>query len=303
MGESEVKPHLHENETKRPPTPEEVKESMEGRVGATISFEKFLQEGEGLSCVDGREPKEIVGTPGGTAGEFLLMLAAFEEATGETIQPDDVRAILERYIETVPRFYLHTDAHAFHHLEEQYGHINLQTGEGADQETLLEELSQPEHIGCGHIKFMFLQGEKYHIRPALVQESLKAIYQLKWAGEKKIGLVTLKGDHKEGAVVVVTVEGDITPQTKLPLLKPNTEEGGQVFVYHPQAAEAARAKMTEDIARIMRREVDTNTFEKALKETSAAQLGATLENLAKEKPIITARCNQEGKIIEVTGNE
>ena len=286
------------HKTKKPLTVDEVKKSMRERVESITSFENFFEEGM-FSCIDGRERNGIVGTPGGTAGQFLLMLAAFEKAQGETIQSDEVQPILERYLEKVPGFYLHTDAHAVGHLKEMFGEFNIHTGKGVNKDDILKALVNPKNIGCGHIRYMLLQGkENYRIRPELVEEFLKALYLLLWEDEKKIELAILGGEHEEGAVVTVVVDGDITPETKLPLIKPNTEDG-QIFMYHPQVAGVLRERITKEAEYIFGQPIDKEKLKEALADISEAQLNATLSNLASGKPSFTAHFNHNGEFLHV----
>ncbi len=68
---------------------------------------------KGLACVDGRDERGLVGTPGGDAGEFLLACAALERTTGRVLQEDDLARQLQRRLDLFGDFYMHTDGHAF----------------------------------------------------------------------------------------------------------------------------------------------------------------------------------------------
>ena len=298
----ELKDSSHRNvhEIKKIPTLNEVKESMEKRVGERITLDQLLREGF-RSCVDGREPREIIGTPGGSAGEFLLMMATFEESERKTIEIPQVQAILRRYIDANAHFYFHTDAHAVDNLKETLGEeIDIKTGKGASEEDFLNALVDPENIGCGHIKYMILHGkEKYNIRPELVKEFIKSLYRLLWDREKKIELRILDDEHTEGAVVKIVAEGEITGDTKIPVVKPNTD-AGQIFIYYPQVAKRAREDMAARIEEIIGQPIDEQRFREELENLAGKQLASTVKILGRSLPVYTAFFSQDGELIQVT---
>ena len=60
----------------------------------------------------------MIGTPGGDAGEFLLVLAALEQATGTVLDEETVLRTLLANLDNFGVFYMHTDGHAFDTLTE-----------------------------------------------------------------------------------------------------------------------------------------------------------------------------------------
>ncbi len=65
-----------------------------------------------LSCIDGRDDRGVVGTPGGDAGVFLLAISAIESALGRPIATGVVSTLFERRIDALGGFYMHTDQNA-----------------------------------------------------------------------------------------------------------------------------------------------------------------------------------------------
>jgi len=76
-----------------------------------------------FKCLDGRNSKSVLGTPGGDAGEFILALSVFEEFYGKskTLGQKDIDSILSNYLNIIPfeKFYMCTDDMAISHLEKE----------------------------------------------------------------------------------------------------------------------------------------------------------------------------------------
>jgi hypothetical protein len=76
-----------------------------------------------FKCLDGRNRKAVLGTPGGDAGEFILSLSVYEEllGAGKRLSQDDIDLILSLYLSTIPfdKFYMCTDDMAISHMERE----------------------------------------------------------------------------------------------------------------------------------------------------------------------------------------
>ena len=259
-----------------------------------------------LSCVDGRDETGVIGTPGGDSGEFLLALAALESVTGAKLSPLQVRALFARRLETFGRFYLHGDIHsgnalikairADRRLESAIGSISealewrrfFEAPPQHVRELLTEYMSEPAHIGCGHLRLAMTMAETYGVRPTLVKEILRAFYRGRWEGSLDAEFTVLPGGHEEGAVVNIRLAEDLRSFTQVPLVSP-TAGGTQMFVNHPQVSENLR----RDLAYFLIRQgdaihVEPMHFEPLVAEMSrlaGLQLTATLSWLAKGLPI------------------
>ncbi len=208
-----------------------------------------------LSCIDGRDDRGIVGTPGGDAGQFLLVLAAIESVLKRPLDRETIAALLERRIDALGGFYMHTDALAMTAATEtmrEDPHLSSAVAEyGSNifewrqflrrpplmlREAVLEHLCSPATIGCGHIRLMLQHSDDYRIRPGLILDYLAAFFHARWEGYFRAEYESLHGLHDERAVLITRVEGELSPFTPIPLISPSYFDS-QMFVYHPQASD------------------------------------------------------------------
>ena len=202
------------------------------------------------SCVDGRDERGVIGTPGGDAGEFLLSMAALEHVQGASLDEETVASELLAHLDSFGDMYMHTDVHAVEKLFEdlrqdaQLGDAlrGVQTTDemsaflrnpgDENLEALLEHLVDPAYVGCGHIRLMLQHSEEYGIRRELVVSFLRAAWRLWWQGAPELMITTLPGGHAETAVLNVRIEEELWDLSLIPLLSP-ARAGSQSFVNHP----------------------------------------------------------------------
>ena len=275
------------------------------------------------SCVDGREDRAIIGTPGGDAGELMLGLAAVEASTGTKVDIDKVAPLTRAFADTFGGIYLHTDNHALNKLTRALASdkrladrvVSLKTIE--DWETflrrpaaelrnaLLEHLIQPAHVGCGHLRLALTNPQRYKLRPELLAAFFRAFYTELWTGARDLHWVVLGGDHNEGAVVNVTVEGQLRPFSQVPMIAPSIG-GTQMFVNHPQVV----AYLREQTAHFLQTNVDhllplgkvgLAQLTETIPTLGAEQAEATLKALAARLPTFGAHFSHDGTIEVVQG--
>jgi len=276
------------------------------------------------SCVDGREDRAIIGTPGGDAGEFLLGLAAAEQVAGQTLDLAHTETLTRAFADTFGGIYFHTDNHALNRLVRSLRSdprvepavANLTSID--DWETflrrparelrrpLLDHLMQPEHVGCGHLKLALTRPEVYGIRPGLITSFFESFYTGLWNGARDLHWVVLGGDHAEGAVVNVTLEGDLWPFSAVPMVAPSIG-GVQMFVNHPQVV----AHVRQQTSRFLQGPVGhllpsgargAQRLDGAIPELGAAQAQATLCALAGGLPVFHVHFDASGAF-EVTQHD
>lgn len=261
------------------------------------------------SCVDGRDDHAVVGTPGGDAGEFLLALAAVERVTGKPVPLERIGALLEGYVETFGHFYIHSDTTASNHLIEamradpelkdrlpptssgpKEWRAFLNSPPEALRPLILEHVITPGNLGCGHLRLMMQNPERYLIRRAVVEEFLRVLFTMRWNGAVELDLVILGGGHEEGAVVNVRLEQGVWAFTRVPLISPACGTAGvQMFVNHPQVADFMR----EQVARYFTThpellplgEAEYGILRKDIRRVAESQQTATLSVLAKGLPV------------------
>lgn len=257
-----------------------------------------------LSCVDGRDDASVLGTPGGDAGELVLALSALEKLTDHRFSQADVERLLERRIDTLGRFYYHTDVHAANHAikemraDPRFDDALKFVSEALEwrrfwksppealKEPLMRYALSPANIGCGHLRRALTLSDAYGTRAELVAAVLAAYHRERWAGSEETELIVLGGDHQEGAVLIVRVEGEVHPFTRIPLVSPSAY-GKQMFVYHPQVASYLRRQLAEMI--VVQRDlvppVPAAALHAEMERIAEVQLSSTLGALAKGLPI------------------
>eukprot|EP00455_Lapot_gusevi_P050129 TRINITY_DN721_c0_g5_i4.p1 TRINITY_DN721_c0_g5~~TRINITY_DN721_c0_g5_i4.p1 ORF type:complete len:606 (-),score=122.28 TRINITY_DN721_c0_g5_i4:113-1930(-) len=219
-----------------------------------------------LSCVDGRDPSGVVGTPGGDIGELVVVLAAAEQVSGQQLTEQQVETIFWRRLDAFGRCYLHSDVHAMHELRaaldsdaqfQQYHPLLhnpftfnrfVQHPPADIQGPLLDLLINPRLLGCGHIRLMLQNSEVYQVRPELVQYVLRAFFRALWKGAAECDFVVLSGQHREGAVVVVQSANPLHSFSYIPLVTPACEAQKQVFVDHSQVAGHLRKELARFVS-------------------------------------------------------
>lgn len=276
-----------------------------------VKLAAFLLHGK-RSCVDGRDDHGVVGTPGGDAGELLLALAAAERLQGHEIDPRQVERVLMRHIDTFGRFYMHSDTGAMNKLivdglrkddrvaplvtnveKPEEWRAWLRNPPAAVRDIVLEHLVKPEVMGCGHLRFAMTVAE-YSVRPGLAQSFLQAFHRLRWAGAPELDWVVLGGEHVEGAVANVIVEGGLHSYTRVPLVSPNVA-GVQMFVNHPQVTSFMRREMSSFLCEVGAVDTRESALNIAIDELGGAQAGQTLSRLAHGLPLFEIRFDVDGK--------
>ena len=268
-----------------------------------------------LSCIDGRDERGVVGTPGGDGGEFLLTLAAIEEVTGERLDDATVKARLQVHLDTFGLFYMHTDVHAFERLIEalaaeprlksatsglrgpvQWTNFLRHVPEEL-RETLLTYLLMPAHNGCGHIRLMMQHSEEYGIRRELVLAFLRALHELWWEGAPEVQLTALRGDHQEAGVVNVRFDDDLWGLSQVPLISPSCG-GRQMFIHHPDVATFLRGTtvraLIADRGPLGIAASEEARLTEAMASLAERQLNETVGRLAAGLPVFDAYFRGDG---------
>ena len=279
-----------------------------------VKLAAFLMHGK-RSCVDGRDDHGVIGTPGGDAGEFLLALAALEKTTNKALDAAAVSAILERHVDTFGRFYMHTDMHAQNRLivdgfrrdDRVAPHLGT-VFEAAEWRAwmldppravrpfILDHLTRPDNMGCGHLRFAMTDAASYGVRPELARFFLTAFHELRWAGAPEIEWVVLGGEHNEGAVANVVVEGELHSYTRVPLVSPMVA-GAQMFVNHPQVTAFLRRETAAFLAEAgFVPPAHGAALHEAIEQLGQQQAAVTLSRLAHGKPLFEVLFAHSGAV-------
>ena len=282
---------------------------------------------EGVCCVDGRNPEAIAGTPGGDAGILLGAIATVEEMRAPWYQRmigrpkplsyAEVREIVFRLPGTL---YLHTAEHALQSHGEHKGVLEriqkdpvfapfvsdgemdakrlimYGTGNSEANERLLDLLTESECQGCGHLQHAMNDPKAYGVRPDLARQIVCASIERMWDNSHhKTHLDILPGDHGERALVQVELEEDLTNDSIVPLFQANNEEGGQVFVSHPNVMKARLGQVASIIEGMFG--IDRARFmQRAIKKIEM-QTTETVKRLASGKRILALVVNTNGDMV------
>lgn len=245
-------------------TREEVEAHIRDDRNITWVEAKSLLDATAEGCVDGRAEAGVIATPGGNAGEFVLFVQAAEEITGRQLAEDEIREFFRAYVQRYGKFYMHSDMHAMEHIfkavqaNSRFEGLGLQSTAQMEQlirncpadvqDDLLAILTDPEMMGCGHLKWMIKTAADYGVRPEIVKTMVATFYRELWNQNPNLEYVVLPGDHQEGAVVIVTVgDGEFDGESLVPTISPMVN-GTQLFVDHPQAVKFVRNTVASQIA-------------------------------------------------------
>lgn len=273
-----------------------------------------------LSCVDGRDDAGVLGAPGGDAGELVLALSAVERLTGRTFSQADVDGLLRRRLDAIGRFYMHTDVHAANHAivrmraDRRFDEALANISEALQWRKfwalppdevrghVLELAVSPPTIGCGHLRRALQLSDEYQTRADLVASVLSAFHRERWAGSTDTELVVLAGDHLEGSVLVVQIEGGVHPFTRIPLVSPSAF-GKQMFVYHPQVASYLRRQLAELLVqqRDLVPALEAAALHDEMEKIAGVQLASTLGALANGLPIFNVTFSANGRVTVAAG--
>jgi rhodanese-related sulfurtransferase len=259
-----------------------------------------------VSCVDGRDDSGVVGTPGGDGGEFLLALDALERVTGRALDTKAIDTLLARRVDAFGRFYIHTDVAAANALirslrtdrrfdaavtgiNETLQWREFLTHPPVDvRDELMDHMTNPDHLGCGHIRLMRQRPDDYGMRPALIFDFLTAFLRQRWDGMPELEIAPLAGGHAEGAVLNIKSAHGVFAFSKIPLISPSVG-GAQAFVNHPDVCGFLRAQLAEwlslqtDLVSLPGGGVAALVAE--IDRLAAIQLGHTLGALAGGLPV------------------
>ncbi len=255
----------------------------------SVTHQDLLQSVE-LCCVDGRKSQPIVGSPGGSIGELIVVVGAMESSCGE-LSTEVLKDLLGHIHATGCIVYHHTDVSHMTRLSEalaERGCSGWEEGSFLDwlsspphesESHILELIVRPEHVGCGHIKAMLSSPIHYGIRRALVEHTIRTFFQRLWSGDTRVHLDVLEGNHEEQSVLVVPSCGGSSDTAECMPIAPKNKTSS--FVFHPDAAQCVRGSMMRAAQAI--RPCSDRSVEDLMvvaNELANRQLDATLDQLA-----------------------
>lgn len=196
------------------------KEDLKRIIGRPSSFKNVKIDRTYFSCVDGRSPSPILGTPGGTFGEWLNALSVIEAIQNKNLSQIWMADAFRTYLQHGNGIVMYhcQDSYSLHNLEQNL-HVNGITGsvvglrvENPDvqyRDELLKDLVKPSNQGDYFLKAVLSDPQQFYMRRGLVRNWIRAFYTVLWdknatdsAGNylhQRIKLEVLDGDPEEKA--------------------------------------------------------------------------------------------------------
>jgi len=237
------------------------KGALKKLLGKPTAFKLTDVEKSSFSCIDGRDPRSLLGTPAGDFGEFLIALQIYESLTNSTFTPAKIQEYLADWLMLAPQpMYFHTDEAARSLLESNLMvngvrgvvGLNLEKPLLEQQAELLLELVKGSYNGCYVIKSILAEPRRFYFRKGLVTGAITSLYQILWDKKrqgpqgplyKKINFVVSQGAPTEKAWINFRGNHRCEDDKKAPLFSPKSVSGTQVFVNHPEAVVVLRTML------------------------------------------------------------
>ena len=218
------------------------------------------------SCVDGREKEPAIGTAGGDLGGLIAgALVTAQHVMRREITAWESNQVLGWYLQTYGSAYMHTDEHAMEHVLQVAKETEI-VGEDFTIQQLTEYIRSADPdpkrghdlraivtdfdaVGCGHMALMLKHTEAYNTVGSVLRPLMRSFYARLWAGDRRCLFRVLSGEHTEGAVVNIFVNGEdykITPESQIPLVRPSAG-GVSMFVNHPQVISWQERRVLNDL--------------------------------------------------------
>lgn len=279
------------------------------REAVAIPLEELLGD-QPIACVDGRNTACTVGAPGGNAGLFVLLLATLERFRHSPLAKADLHRLFEAYLDHFGHFYLHSDTHAIAALHEQMRAHSVLTPFAEALTTpaevepflrnppaearppLLRLLTEPAHVGCGHLRLMLEHPKAYHVRAELLREFLELYYTSFWEGDDRIVFDVLPGEHHERAVVNMHTEAAQHPAV---VMQCPHYGAYQLFMHHPEAVAYLRKQHVRFLdAHGLITPMEAPAFTAQQETLAEEQLNTTLQFLAPDLPVYDVDASADG---------
>lgn len=299
-------------------------------LGNTFESSRIVEESElqweslsklvrrtGIACIDGRHRECALGSPGGDAGELLLLLSSVEQLCGVEFDTAMVRAALVDYATVQGRFSFHSDRDSLEALlswsdspggagqadtvpvdsMERFVHASR-----SEREALRPLITRPEHVGCGHLRSMLMAPSEYKIRAQLVQMVIVASLEELWAHSLPIYFSVLEGPHLERAVVTFQTCQALDAGSAIPTPCGSGERG--VFVHHGAVLDYLRSRVLDQLAHNSLAKLNLSSRLSELKlemrRRACEHLAVTLDQLAPDLARYCVRFDSQQRRLEQT---
>lgn len=143
-----------------------------------------------FSCVDARAAHEVVSTPAGDIGEFLVALRVYENMCLGGKQAGDAETLrlmtdfVDAHAQPLRPFYMHSDDAGMAKLLQRMGWnqlpVSMPTGNTLTQFwSVIFDTNPANRVhGCGHLWFQLVSPSQYNTTTATLQAGFKAYFTL-----------------------------------------------------------------------------------------------------------------------------
>lgn len=271
----------------------------------SVTLTQYMQLGEltrnaTLACIDGRHTDCVVGAPGGNMGEFILLLSALERATMRILRRPQIQEIFSEFVAHFGRFYMHTDQHALRWIASEFELKALKASDIVHvaperRSELLDLLTTPQGVGCGHLKGMLMTPSRYDVRRKLVEDALASYFLTLWEYQDSATLhyEELHGDHDESEVIIFEADDaeSLPEETRIPMVCKHQTVSR--FVVHDAARRFLLVRAKEFIRdREQLTPEENERFRSEVNRLVPLQMEATRKSLFPELPT---------RVIRITG--
>jgi len=158
-----------------------------------------------------------------------MALGAVEYLLGRVYHEDEVSLLFQDYLRVMnlagkSKFYLHTDMEAEGKLSTASGVFDVRNPlDHVERNKLISLSTNPDHIGCQHIKALLKESDAYGIRKELVESMIKAFFNIFYDSDNPLS----------SSLIYVT-------------LKPPTRKTSGLYIYSPDRCHGAAPEIVPD---------------------------------------------------------
>ncbi|CAG9333175.1 unnamed protein product [Blepharisma stoltei] len=279
-------------------TYEEINEKLSGY--GNFSYARITHSA--FRCLDGRIVDDILGTPGGDAGEFVLGLLVYQDLAGVSYTQEDIDEYFEKWLKCMDpdQFYMCTDQAAIDHVMKELAidELDIYNPDPEIQDKLLDALVDPNNIGDTHLKLLVESPHLYSIQNDAVKYFIRSFYQTLWDTESPLYellyLDILEGSHAETAFLEIKTNEQCLLDQVAPLVAPMESEDDtmSVLINHLDSVNIRRGQTAEffvnKVAQNTTSKLTVKTMYSRLKHHGMLFLDVTGEHIAKDLPFYTA---------------
>ncbi len=264
-----------------------------------LPAEEVPEEG----CPDGRTDQRMVGTFGGTTGDFVLEVGALQDASGQRFTKPQIRGMFQRAIRRNPNrdFFNHTDDHAMEHLAHDLEGVSearlnrIIEAPGGLRPRLIELLKNPKNMGCGHeARLMEFPNDYPGITQEIMEATIESFFDEKFNNNPHMDYAWLHGKHQEQSVIRVSTDAPFNRRTLVPMIQPSfmRSDGVQTsaYVLHPQMEQLSEDEWVENALEISGLpNVNLVRYRQLMRDYRRAHMLRTARDLVTTQPTYDAK--------------